>query len=277
MAEEPGADTVLRASDAPLRMIELVFPGHANHHGTLFGGEALSIMDKAAFLAASRRGRDSFVTAGCERIDFTAPAHEGEIVEAVTSINRTGRRSVEVTVDLHAEVLLTGETRLCTRGVFAMVAARRDRDHAFPSVGVNTAAIPHHPGLLFVDMVFPRQTNHYGTLYGGDALALMDKAAFVLATRIGREVFVTAAVEETQFKAPVRQGEMIEVAADVVDVGKKSITIDVTITAENLSKADRREAGKARFILVSVDAAGRSKPLAAQAKERLTQFSKTHA
>jgi len=30
-----------------------------------------------------------------------------------------------------------------------------------------------------VQMVFPEQTNHYGTLFGGEALALMDKAAFI--------------------------------------------------------------------------------------------------
>jgi acyl-CoA hydrolase len=34
-----------------------------------------------------------------------------------------------------------------------------------------------------VEMVFPNQTNHYGTLFGGDALRLMDMAAFVTASR----------------------------------------------------------------------------------------------
>jgi len=35
----------------------------------------------------------------------------------------------------------------------------------------------------FVEMVFPEQANHYGTLFGGNALSLMGKAAFVAATR----------------------------------------------------------------------------------------------
>ena len=37
-----------------IRMAEIVFPNHTNHMGTLFGGQALAWMDKAAFLAAAR-------------------------------------------------------------------------------------------------------------------------------------------------------------------------------------------------------------------------------
>lgn len=40
-----------------VRLIDMVFPGDTNHHGTLFGGVALAHMDKVAFIAASRHGR----------------------------------------------------------------------------------------------------------------------------------------------------------------------------------------------------------------------------
>lgn len=112
-AKEP-AETV--------RSITMVFPGKSNHHGTLFGGVALALMDQAAFVAASRHGRVPFVTAASERIDFTAPANEGDIVETIAQVVRVGRRSVDVDVELFAETLLTGERRLCTRGRFTLVA-----------------------------------------------------------------------------------------------------------------------------------------------------------
>ena len=51
-----------------IRLIDMIFPGDTNHHGTLFGGTALAHMDKVAFLAASRHGRATFVTAASERI-----------------------------------------------------------------------------------------------------------------------------------------------------------------------------------------------------------------
>uniref|UniRef100_A0A183CMP2 Protein kinase domain-containing protein n=1 Tax=Globodera pallida TaxID=36090 RepID=A0A183CMP2_GLOPA len=45
-----------------VRMAEIVFPNHTNHMGTLFGGQALAWMDKAAFLAAARYSRRTVVT-----------------------------------------------------------------------------------------------------------------------------------------------------------------------------------------------------------------------
>ncbi|PXA91003.1 acyl-CoA thioesterase, partial [Nostoc sp. 3335mG] len=93
----------------------MIFPGDANHHGTLFGGTALAHMDKVAFLAASRHSRASFVTASSERIDFAAPGRVGEMIEAVGRVVRVGTRSLDVEVELTAEAPVSGERRLCTR------------------------------------------------------------------------------------------------------------------------------------------------------------------
>lgn len=69
-----------------VRLMEIVFPDHCNHLGTLFGGQALAWMDKAAFLAASRYARGTVVTARSDRIDFIAPVRLGEIVEVVACV-----------------------------------------------------------------------------------------------------------------------------------------------------------------------------------------------
>ena len=112
-----------------VRLIDMVFPGDTNHHGTLFGGVALAHMDKVAFLAASRHGRAPFVTAASEQIDFTAPALKGELIEATGRIVRAGTRSVDVEVELTAEALLSGARRLCTRGMFTLVAVKGPDTH----------------------------------------------------------------------------------------------------------------------------------------------------
>ena len=41
--------------------------------------------------------------------------------------------------------------------------------------------LPPAPPTVLVEMIFPDQANHYGTLFGGHALALMARAAFVAA------------------------------------------------------------------------------------------------
>ena len=56
------------------RFVEMVFPEQANHYGTLFGGHALSLMGKAAFVSATRHARQSVVMATSDRIEFHEPS-----------------------------------------------------------------------------------------------------------------------------------------------------------------------------------------------------------
>ena len=104
------------------RMTEIVFPDHTNHLGTLFGGQALAWMDKAAFLAASRYARGTVVTARSERIDFHTAVSQGAVVELVARVVETGRSSLQVEVEMRSEDLHTGASQLATRGRFTMVA-----------------------------------------------------------------------------------------------------------------------------------------------------------
>jgi acyl-CoA hydrolase len=104
------------------RLIEMVFPGQTNHYGTLFGGQALALMDKAAFIAASRYARRTVVTASSEKCDFHVPVRQGQLVELVARVCATRKTSMTVEVDLYSEDLLTGDRQLGTRGRFILVA-----------------------------------------------------------------------------------------------------------------------------------------------------------
>lgn len=105
-----------------IHMVEIVFPNHTNHLGTLFGGQAMAWMDKAAFLAAARYSRRTVVTAHSDQVDFKLPIRIGEMVETVARVVEVGRSSMTVQVELIAEDLHSGDRKLCTRGHFVMVA-----------------------------------------------------------------------------------------------------------------------------------------------------------
>lgn len=109
----------------------------------------------------------------------------------------------------------------------------------------------------FVEMIFPDQANHYGTLFGGSGLGLMGKAAFVAATRRARGAVVMARSDRTDFHTPVRVGEILDMTARVVRVGRSSMTVEVKAVAEVLLTGERRPAMRGRFEMVCVDAAGR--------------------
>ncbi|TDR90248.1 acyl-CoA thioesterase [Enterovirga rhinocerotis] len=104
------------------RLVEIVFPGGANHHGTLFGGAALALMAKTAFVAASRRAGPSIVLAASERVEFVRPVRVGEIVEYHARVTRIGRSSMSVEVEGTTDVDATGDVQVAMRGSFEMVA-----------------------------------------------------------------------------------------------------------------------------------------------------------
>jgi acyl-CoA hydrolase len=110
------------SADEPTRFVEMVFPEQANHYGTLFGGNALSLMGKAAFVAATRHARRSVVMATSDKVQFHEPVRVGELVELTARVERVGRSSMTVAVDVIAETLVTGRRRLAMRGSFEMVA-----------------------------------------------------------------------------------------------------------------------------------------------------------
>ncbi len=104
------------------RFIEVVFPEQANHYGTLFGGNALSLMSKAAAIAAARRAGKSVVMASSDKIDFHMPVAVGQLVELCARVERVGRSSMTVKVDVIAETIGKPERKLAMQGSFEMVA-----------------------------------------------------------------------------------------------------------------------------------------------------------
>lgn len=117
------------------------------------------------------------------------------------------------------------------------------------------------PSTRLCEMVFPEQANHYGTLFGGTALSLLGKAAFIAASRHARAAMVMRTSEKIEFRHPVRVGQLVELHAYVVREGCSSLTVEVEMTAEGLISGERSLAVKGRFEMVCVDEHGKSRPI----------------
>jgi acyl-CoA hydrolase len=107
-------------------LLEIVYPEDTNSQGTLFGGHALSLMDRLAFIVASRFTRMPVVTARSEKVEFLSPVKQGELVELTGTVVDVGRTSLRVEIEMQREDLLTGDRSLCTTGEFVMVAVDED-------------------------------------------------------------------------------------------------------------------------------------------------------
>lgn len=101
--------------------------------------------------------------------------------------------------------------------------------------------------------VFPGRTNHHNTLFGGEALAWMDEAAFIAATRFCRKPLVTVCSDRVDFKESIPAGTILELVARVAHVGRTSIKVQVDIFVEHMYDDNQHKAISGSFTFVALD------------------------
>lgn len=106
----------------------------------------------------------------------------------------------------------------------------------------------------------PKETNQYGTIFGGVILSSIDQAGFVEARRHGGHRWVTAAIDKVEFKAPVNVGDTVSFYTTTTRTGTKSVTVSVEVVAERYSSGQTVEVTSATLVMVAVD--GRGTPIA---------------
>jgi acyl-CoA thioesterase YciA len=86
------------------------------------------------------------------------------------------------------------------------------------------------PILRLVPM--PTDTNYAGDVFGGWIMAQVDIAGSLPAIRRARGRVATVAVNSFVFKQPVFVGDVVSFYADIIKVGRTSITVDVAVYAQ---------------------------------------------
>lgn len=110
---------------------------------------------------------------------------------------------------------------------------------------------------LMTQLIFPLDTNHYDTMFGGKLMEYMDKVAAIAAMRHARMQVVTASTDSLDFLAPIRVGEVIEVEAFVTWTQRSSMEIYVSVQSENLMSGERKTTVTAFFTFVALGDNGR--------------------
>jgi acyl-CoA thioesterase YciA len=102
-------------------------PGDINANGHIFGGWVLSQMDIAAGIVASRRSQGPVATVAIQTMEFIQPILLHDLISVYAQIERVGRTSMAVRI----EVIATrdrGKTEVkVTEGLFTFVAL--DENH----------------------------------------------------------------------------------------------------------------------------------------------------
>ncbi len=97
-------------------------PGDINANGHIFGGWVLSQMDIAAGIVASRRANGPVATVAIEAMEFIAPILLHDIISVYARIERTGRTSMGIRIEVIASRNRGTEEVKVTEALFTFVA-----------------------------------------------------------------------------------------------------------------------------------------------------------
>lgn len=108
----------------------------------------------------------------------------------------------------------------------------------------------------------PADTNAGGDIFGGWIMAQVDIAGSIAAYRLAKGRVVTVAVDSLQFHQPVLVGDLISCYAEVVRVGRTSITVQVEVFAErDQDGIQHLKVTEAKLTYVAIDAQRRPRPV----------------
>jgi len=112
---------------------------------------------------------------------------------------------------------------------------------------------PKDSKTTMTDLVLPSETNAIHTLFGGELLARMDRAASIAAQRHSGQVVVTASVNHVAFKHAVPLGSIVTVEAKVTRAFKSSMEVYIDVWVDNKTKKNPVKVNEAIFTFVAVD------------------------
>ena len=102
-------------------------PADINANGHIFGGWVLSQMDIAAGIVASREADGPVATVAIEAMEFTAPILLHDLISVYADIERVGRTSLGIRIEVIASRNRGKEQVKVTEGLFTFVAL--DENH----------------------------------------------------------------------------------------------------------------------------------------------------
>lgn len=117
-------------------------------------------------------------------------------------------------------------------------------------------------------LLLPKDTNAFGTIFGGVILSNIDLASAVEARKTASHRYVTRAMHQVEFHQPVFLGDIVSFYTETVRVGRTSITVRVSVEAERWGVSpvasghgELVEVTEAVVVLVAVNDQGKSVPI----------------
>ena len=129
----------MESSDRPrgeLVIQTIAMPKDTNRDGDIFGGWLVAQMDLGSAILAARIAKARVVTVAIDAMEFLHPVRVGDTVACYARLEKIGRTSMTIPVEVWVQRYMTGEEIRVTQAVFIYVAV----DAAGKPIPVNTEA-----------------------------------------------------------------------------------------------------------------------------------------
>jgi acyl-CoA thioesterase YciA len=124
-------------------------------------------------------------------------------------------------------------------------------------------ALPQcEPALRAIAM--PADANPSGDIFGGWVLSQMDLAGGTVATRRARGRVATVAITGMTFHLPVLIGDEVSCYAEIVKIGRSSLTVRVESWARRGASDEQVKVTEGIFTYVAIDPDRRPRPVPPQ-------------
>jgi uncharacterized protein (TIGR00369 family) len=116
----------------------------------------------------------------------------------------------------------------------------------------------------------PEHANNLGAVHGGWIMKLVDEAGALACMRHAQRRVVTVAIDSMVFRHPIRLGDLVLLTAEVTNVGRTSMEVEVQVESENPISGERARTNTAYLVYVALDDSGHATevpPLVAETEE----------
>ena len=105
-------------------------------------------------------------------------------------------------------------------------------------------------------LAMPADTNQNGDIFGGWLLSQMDVGGGIFTSKIAKSRTVTVSIEAMNFRKPVFVGDVVSVNANLVRIGKTSITVHLEAWVLRRKEIHSILVTDGNFTYVSIDDQG---------------------
>lgn len=119
----------MEPSDGPkgeLVIRTIAMPADTNPSGDIFGGWIMSQMDLGSGILAAKTAKCRVVTVAMDGMSFLEPVQVGDTVACYAWVEKIGRTSMTIPVEVWVQRYMSGQQVRVTRGVFTYVAVDND-------------------------------------------------------------------------------------------------------------------------------------------------------